>query len=210
MGKKIKKSLYIAFCMILCFSFCTGCGKRNRNGSKQSDDGRSYGGLIALEQEDTAHTAFFDLTVDSAKKYDTYQFADGLYQAEDGMVYVLVTITVKNTYAQKLSMGITDFTLNYDENDKKNIIYGYGKTNIDQQDMMEDTYTLQKGESITKSILYIVPEKEHYYLDYTEFYSDDFEGDSFKIRFSPKKSIPITTEESTGSTAENTAVTEVE
>ena len=126
------------------------------------------------------------------------------------MVYVLVTITVKNTYAQKLSMGITDFTLNYDENDKKNIIYGYGKTNINQQDMMEDTYTLQKGESITKSILYIVPEKEHYYLDYTEFYLDDFEGDSFKIRFSPKKSIPITTEESTGSTAENTAVTEAE
>lgn len=190
---KVRMEVFV-FVLLGFIIVLTGCGKADRNGSKKSDDGRSYGGQIDLEQEDIAHTAFFDVKIEDAKKYTTYQFSDGLYQADEGMLYVMVTVTIKNTYAENLDMSITDFTLDYDGNDKKNVIYGYGKEEVSQDSFMENVFSLKKGESITKSILYIVPEMEHFYLNYSEYYTDEFEGDSYTIKFSPQKSMPITTE----------------
>lgn len=158
-----------------------GCGKTNKNGSKQSDDGRSYGGLIEGEQNETQHTAFFDLTVDSVEEYSTYQFKDGLYEADEGKTYLLVTLTVKNTYAKDLSMSITDFVMLCD-GDAEHPVYGIGKVDIEQEDIMDNVFSLKKGEEVTKSIMYIVPSSELYQLCYTEYYSDEFVGNSFHIQ----------------------------
>ena len=205
----IKKMIVCVGMLSLGLGMLTGCGNSHKHGSKTSDDGRSYDGFVEVEQEDTAHTAFFDLTVDKVKKYHTYQFMDGLYQAEEGKVYLLVTFTIKNTYAENLSMGVTDFTINYEGNEKENVIYGYGKADTGQEELIDNLFTLKTGDSVTKSILYIVPDKDDYTLNYTEYYADDFVGDAFSILLTPVESEPVTTEALTvESTAENADVTE--
>ena len=80
------KRMLITFCLLFCCSIVTACGNRaDKNGSKISDDGRSYGGLIKGETGEAVETAFFDVTVKEAvPKYassDEKQFAvSGLIQ----------------------------------------------------------------------------------------------------------------------------------
>ena len=72
--------------MVLC-CVCTvvaGCKQKpDENGSLKSEDGRSYGGIIKGKAGEKIQTAFFDLTIDSAEKSNTFQFEDGLYQADE-------------------------------------------------------------------------------------------------------------------------------
>ncbi len=188
-GKTSVKRWIITFCLfILCCSVLTACGnKADKNGSKISDDGRSYGGLITGETGEKIETAFFDVTVEDAVRYDTYQFDDGLYQAEDGNTYLVVTLTIENTYKEDIAMSITDFTLDFDDNEAKEIITGYGKADLKQNHFMDNIFTLKEGESVTKSILFIVKNKKNYKLCYTEYYEDEFVGDSFEIQMTSKK-----------------------
>lgn len=165
-----------------------GCGiGKDKNGSMKAEDGRSYGGLIEAELGETVSTAFFDVIVKEASKYDTYQFEDGLYQADSGNTYLVVKLTIKNTYEKDLPMSITDFTLDYDGNKSKDIIIGYGKADLKQDDFMENVFTLRKGESITKYVLFTVADKKTYTLNYTEYYEDEFEGNKFQITIKPEK-----------------------
>lgn len=186
--KRFNTTVGMAFCCaVLCGMVLTGCGShKDKNGSMISDDGRSYGGLIEKKMGDTVHTAFFDLTINEAVKYDTYQFDDGLYQADPGNTYLLVKVTIKNTYAENLSMSITDFVLENEESSDKDIITGYGKSEVHNDDFMDNLFTLKIGESITKTILYTVEDKDEYFLKYVEYYADDFEGDTFRITFKPE------------------------
>jgi hypothetical protein len=52
---------------------------------------------------------------------------------------------------------------------------------------MDNLFTLKQGESITKSILYTVAEKDEYILQYKEYYEDGFEGDTYQIQITPEK-----------------------
>lgn len=184
----MKKILPVICMMVVCCMLFTGCGsKKDKNGSMKAEDGRSYGGLIEAELGETVSTAFFDVIVKEASKYDTYQFEDGLYQADSGNTYLVVKITIKNTYEKDLPMSITDFTLDYDGNKSKDVITGYGKTDLNQDDFMENIFTLRKGESITKYVLFTVADKKAYTLNYTEYYEDEFEGNKFKITINPEK-----------------------
>lgn len=188
-NEMIVRRWMITFCLcILCCSVLTACGnKADKNGSKISDDGRSYGGLIIGETGEKIETAFFDVTVEDAVRYDTYQFDDGLYQAEEGNTYLVVTLTIKNTYKEDIAMSITDFTLDFKDNEAKEIITGYGKADLKQDSFMDNIFTLKQGESVTKSILFTVKNKKNYTLCYTEYYEDEFVGDSFEIQMTSKK-----------------------
>jgi hypothetical protein len=184
-GKKVLCALMLgtALCVAL-----TGCkGKTDENGSSVSEDGRSYGGVLQISQGEKADTAFFDLTVDEALQYDTYQFDDGLYQTQEGNVYLVVKVTVKNTYEEDLPMCITDFVLDYDGNEETEPITGYGNTDLKDSEFMDNLFTLKQGESITKNILYTVAEKEEYTLQYKEYYEDGFEGNTYQIQITPEK-----------------------
>jgi hypothetical protein len=184
-GKKVLCALMLgtALCAAL-----TGCkGKTDENGSSVSEDGRSYGGVLQISQGEKADTAFFDLTLDEALQYDTYQFDDGLYQAQEGNVYLVVKVTIKNTYEEDLPMCITDFVLDYDGNEETEPITGYGNTDLKDSEFMDNLFTLKQGESITKNILYTVAEKEEYTLQYKEYYEDGFEGNTYQIQITPEK-----------------------
>lgn len=209
-----KRLLMLLNVFIICSMIFTGCGNRkNKNGSMLSDDGRSYGGLIEAEIKDTVDTAFFDLTVEEAIKYDTYQFDDGLYQADTGNTYLQVKVTIENTYAENLSMSITDFVLDYDGNESESIITGYGKSAVQQEDFMDNLFTLKVGESVTKTILFTVEDKDQYVLKYVEYYSDEFEGDTFKIHMTPvigsvSTENPVETETTSSDTATDASTEE--
>ena len=79
-----------------------------------------------------------------------------------------------------------DFTLNYKGKEKDSVITGYGKADLNQDDFMENIFTLKKGESITKSILFTVDDKDKYTLCYSEYYEDKFEGDNYEVSITPE------------------------
>ena len=54
------------------------------------------------------------------------------------------------------------------------------------ESFMDNIFTLKKGESITKSILFTVQNKDNYTLNYTEYYEDEFKGDTFSVELTPK------------------------
>lgn len=176
-------------CLALCFvcGMTTGCKQKpDENGSLKAEDGRSYGGTIKGNQGEKVQTAFFDMTVDPVTKNNTFQFEDGLYQADEGKTYLVVTLTIKNTYEKDIPMSITDFVLDYDGNKSEDAITGYGKADLNQDDYMENVFTLKKGESVTKSILFTVEDKDAYILKYSEYYADQFNGDSYEIKITPQ------------------------
>lgn len=185
--RKHIKAVWI--CIVLC-CICTmaaGCKQKpDENGSLKAEDGRSYGGTIKGKQGDNVQTAFFDMTVDSVTKSNTFQFEDGLYQAEEGKTYLVVTLTIKNTYEKDIPMSITDFVLDYDGNQSEDVITGYGKADLNQEDYMENVFTLKKGESVSKSILFTIEDKDAYTLKYSEYYADQFDGDSYEIALTPQ------------------------
>lgn len=193
-----KKAVACGFVFLLVCVLAAGCsGKKNKNGSMKSEDGRSYGGVIKAVAGDKVSTAFFDVTVDKAVKYYTYQFEDGLYQADEGNAYLVVTFTIQNTYEKDLPMSITDFTMDYEGNKEEGIITGYGKADLKQEDFMENIFTLKRGESITKSVLFTIEDKAEYTLKYLEYYEDKFEGDSYEIKINPEQQAVTTQSEST-------------
>ncbi len=197
-----KKVGAVSFVFLLICVLVTGCsGKKNKNGSMKSEDGRSYGGVIKAVAGDKVSTAFFDVTVDKAVKYYTYQFEDGLYQADEGNAYLIVTFTIQNTYEKDLPMSITDFTLDFEGNEADSVITGYGKSDLQQEDFMENIFTLKRGESITKSVLFTIEDKSEYTLKYLEYYEDKFEGDSYEIKINPEQQTVTTQSENSETSA---------
>lgn len=184
---KLFRKLCVCLAVICLCMTGTGCKQKpDENGSLKAEDGRSYGGTIKAKMGEKVQTAFFDLTVESAKKSGTFQFEDGLYQANEGQTYLVVNVTIKNTYEKDLPMSIGDFTLNYKGKEKDSVITGYGKADLNQDDFMENIFTLKKGESITKSILFTVDDKDKYTLCYSEYYEDKFEGDNYEVSITPE------------------------
>ena len=185
--KKTRIMRVICVMAVIVFLF-TGCkGSVDENGSKISDDGRSYGGVIHGTTGDEVSTAFFDVTVNEASKYTTYQFADGLYQADEGNTYLVLKLTIKNTYDKDLPMSITDFVLDFDGKKPEERITGFGNADLNNTDFMDNIFTLKQGESITMDILFTVADKIDYTLGYTEYYEDEFKGNQIQIAVKPEK-----------------------
>lgn len=169
--------------ILACSVLLTGCG--DKNGSKHSDDGRSYGGTIEGAVKEVVHTAFFDVTVDQAEQNEVFAFQDGLYRAEEGNTYLAVELTITNTYEKDLPMSITDFTLDYEGNTSEDPLIGYGRSELLQEQYLENEFTLKQGESISGSILFQVKKMDSYTLRYQEYYEDGFHGDTMEISFTP-------------------------
>lgn len=179
-----KKFLIIMVVSVLTFSSLMGC---TFHSGKKAEDGRKYGGLIKVKTGEVAETAFFDFKVDEAIKYDTFEFEDGKYEAISGETYLLVKVTIENTYEKDLPMSIRDFVLDFDGNQSKKLIAGYGKSDLKKDQYMDNVFTLKKGESITKSILFSVKDKDKYQLKYNEFYEDEFKGNTYSVDMEPTK-----------------------
>ena len=183
----MKKIIFISMIMLLLFGI-TGCNKEDKkteNGATLSDDGRYYGGYESAEMGETLTNSFFSYEVMEAKIYDEYTFGKDTYAPRDGEVFIVCKIKITNVYGEELPMSIGDIKM-YTDKDTETYYYGYGDTDIGDAEFFTDKFQLTKDESITKYILYSVPETEKYSIKYQEKWEDNFVGNTYEIFFIPE------------------------
>lgn len=214
--KKLK--LFIVLSIMTCL--LAGCSvpfkkeaTADSNGTLVAEDGRQYGGHDDGGLNDTMKNTFFSFKVLDANIYSTFQVGEETYEPEEGFVYLVCKMEVTNVYDADIPMSIADFELNYD--DSSDIKYGYGNTDLQNEEFFDDEFYLAKGETVTKYILYNVPISDKYSINYEELWDDDFVGNSYTVTFSANdmreneedlldKMTEDTTEETTGETTEAT------
>ena len=106
------KKIAVFFALLVMTGVCAGCSAANDAMNAVQAQGRDYGQTIELEAGDTMSTAFFDMTVNSA----TYASEiDGYVPSSDTDIFLVVNITVKNTFdsSDPIPMSDADFELSY-------------------------------------------------------------------------------------------------
>ena len=141
-------------------------------------NGRSTGHSYILGMGDTAKTAFFEVRVDGVEKSSQI---GGYETGIPGMDFVMVDITIRNTFGEDIEMFTSDFTLEWgsgeDEWDP-----GFVKSFEDQ---LEDQWTMADGEEVSGRLYFAAPsEKDRFRLVYTEVWADSFIGDTYLIELS--------------------------
>lgn len=113
-------------------------------GTEIKADGRAHGQTTSHSEGETAKTAFFEYTVNSARMEPELE---DYTPTDPNHTFVVVNITVKNTFEDdaKIPMFYTDFTLTWD---------GMGDTTVYPESefaegQLPDEYELFKGESRT-------------------------------------------------------------
>ncbi len=125
---------------------------------------------------ETLKTMFFDITVNSAYKADEL---NEMKPMDEGNNFAVVNVTVKNTTDEAIPMGGVDFVCRWgtgkEECDYPMSVYSH--ENLTGEDLSEE-YTLQKGETVTGNLVYIVPESStSFQLQTTETYTESDEGE---------------------------------
>lgn len=173
----MKKTLLV---LLLCAvaALCSACGMDDVKNEIQSQ-GRDYGQVYELNDGDTMSTAFFDMNVNSAELVES---VDGYIPDEEGNCFLVVNITVKNTFDKDIPMFDSDFELSYNGADETGTIMPESEFAADQLDA---EYELAVGDSATGNLIYVVPaDASDFRLYYYDLWNDDFEGDSFWLAFS--------------------------
>lgn len=175
----MKKPLFLA-ALLAAALFCTGCSDVVEgivNAAKA--EGRVYGQTLELEEGDTMSTAFFDMTVNAATMLPAL---DGYIPNLESDRFLVVNITVTNTFGEAIPMSDADFELGYDGADETATIFPESEFATDQ---LPATYEIQQGGSQTGNLIYVVPaDAEDFRIYYYDLWSDDFEGNTYWLPFS--------------------------
>lgn len=177
---KISKRLIacVAIMMMACMML-TACG--SRSGAAVSSIVKAEDGYAEGEIGTTFRTYFFDYSVDSAAFPSEYEG----YTPDNGMQFLDVVITIKNTFGEELPMYNSDFQIQWHDLGDGPDDYDYGLIIDDSTTIMPDEYGLAKGDSCTYHILYEVPaEAKEFSVSYLELFANDTEGDVFFTYFS--------------------------
>ncbi len=177
---KIGKKLIacVAVMMMACMML-TACGTGTGapvNKVVSAEDGYAEG-----EIGTTFRTVFFDYSVDSVEYPSEYE---GLTPS-DGMQFLDVVISIKNTFGDELPMFNSDFQIQWHDLGNGDDDYDYGLEVEDSSTIMPVSYGLPAGERCTYHILYEVPAAaKEFSVSYLELFNDDSEGDLFFTYFS--------------------------
>ena len=142
-------------------------------------EGRSYGHTYTYAQEETATTAFFSYSIQSASLATEL---NGYVPNDPTHRFLIVTITVENTFADdtKIPMFYDDFELTWAQLDDAAIYAEMAFT--DSQ--LPDEYELLFGDSLTGDLVYVVPKAARdFSISFQEYWEDDFLGDRHVINF---------------------------
>lgn len=173
-GKKLIASItmMVMVCMML-----TACGgkptvntivKANENGYAEGEIGATF------------RTAFFDYSVDSVAFPAEYEG----YTPNDGMQFLDVVISIKNTFGETLPMYNSDFQIQWHDLGNGEEDYDWGLEIEDSSTIMPYEYELLKGASCTYHVLFEVPaEAKEFSVSYLELFANDTEGDVFFTYF---------------------------
>ncbi len=143
-------------------------------------DKRTSGKTYEAEGFESAlSTAFFDFQVNAAALADSLES----YEPRDPQKrFLIVSVTVTSTFAEEsaIPMFDTDFALTWPGMEGEPI---YCEQNFASTQLPEE-YEIRKGESRTGDLVFVVPrEQSAFALEYLEIYEDEFEGNTFVVRF---------------------------
>lgn len=161
-------------------SISTGCGTVKDAATAIQSQGREYGQTYELKAGDTMSTAFFDLTVNSAKFASDI---DGFVSNKDTDKFLVVNVTIQNTFdnTQPLPMSDSDFELSWNGADKNMTIFPEDAFTDNQ---LPVEYEIEKGGSKTGDLIYVVPEDaSDFRIYYYDLWEDDFEGNTYWLPF---------------------------
>lgn len=134
-------------------------------------DGRDYGETFELTTDDVMESAFFDMNINSIRL--TKELED--YVTEDGWTFMVVNVTIENTFDMEIPMSDADFALLWGEDEGT-------YPDMDFVDALPQEYYIGVGESETGNLIYIIPDSEtEFILEYYDLWDDDFEGNTFNM-----------------------------
>ncbi|MCR2048533.1 DUF4352 domain-containing protein [Acetatifactor muris] len=170
--KKLVTSLLLVALMALTLA---GCGGDDKKTGYPNEDGIAEGSL-----GDTMHNCFFDFTVKSAylcKDFDEYT-------TDEGYLFLVAEITVKNTFGETLPMFDTDFVVEWDDSADYPCYFEDGIGG----DVLPAEYELAKDESKSGLLLFAVPEdKKDFTFSYMEVFEDNTTGNTFNVSFTAEQ-----------------------
>ncbi len=138
-------------------------------------NGRSTGNIYTAGVGEAVQNAFFTMTVDKVEKVSE---VEGYGTGIDGMDFLILDVTIQNTFGDVIDMFTSDFTVEWGTGDE-DWDPGFVKSFEDQ---LEDEWTMADGETVSGKLYFAVPaEKEEFRLAYTEVWADSFIGDTYLV-----------------------------
>ncbi|MCI5722423.1 MAG: DUF4352 domain-containing protein [Erysipelotrichaceae bacterium] len=173
----MKKIMTVAMLLLLGLT-SVGCSNKTLsdivNGNSDSEDSSYH----KYDVGETVHTLFFDFVVNNISQEETINGT----APDEGKKFVVVDMTIKNTFTSSISMYSTDFVLEWDQlSEDDDAIAGpnsyYDKAPLYDNEF-EKEYALDVDESRTGVLVFQVP-KEVDEVSYSaqDIYSDK-EGNS--------------------------------
>ncbi|MEG0823835.1 MAG: DUF4352 domain-containing protein [Erysipelotrichaceae bacterium] len=121
-------------------------------------------------------TSFFTLKIN---KIELIKKELGGYVIDDDAQYLVVNVSIRNITNEVLLMLKEDFTISYDDEEP---YVGEDFFQIDKQ--LPNEYALKPNERITGKLIFIIGgNAKRIMLMYNEFYDDDSEGKTYKLKY---------------------------
>ncbi len=143
----------------------------------KAQDGLAQGGI-----GDILRTYWFDFTIDSAEKTESY---GGIRAQEEDNILLVVHISMTSTFPEEIPMSDYDFDVEWEGGDDA-LAYPVTLEHPDQQTgaMLESAYLIGPGETVSGDLVFEVPAgQKDFAVYFLEFFEDETEGDLFEVRF---------------------------
>ena len=179
----MKKLLALIMCLLLALTM-VACGGKSLG--TEDEESSYHEGEIGQTME----TYFFDFTVTSAYISDSYSD----YVADDGEAFLVLNVTVKNTWDKDITMYDTDFQVQWGDDAEDAFCYPitaeYSDGLVDALRQLPEEYELSKGKSRSGELVFMVPSgHSEYTVSYQELFDttdgETKEGDVFFVYFVP-------------------------
>lgn len=154
-------------------------GASSSSGNTQSKNPST--GYIEGDLGDKMSTAWFDFTVESATLCAMY---DG-YSSNPGYQFLVMDVSLKNTFNEAVPMYDSDFDVEWDDPDSFEFPLWMS---VNGEELTEEEYELPYHGSLDITMVFEVPEGiEDFILYFDEYYEDDTAGDVFAVYITPEQ-----------------------
>ena len=142
--------------------------------TKDGDASTYVGGINS-----SLRTAWFDFAVTDA--YLTDEIAG--YEAEDGYDYLVVSVSLRNTFNDSVPMYDGDFMIKWGDGKYENV-YCYDGDEHVLEDQFPSEYEIGVKEIKSGTLIFGVPaDKEDFSFVFREYYEDGSEGNDYIVNF---------------------------
>lgn len=205
----MKKKLLIGMLCFMTLAGMAGCSTTGNSGTGATtsstealtEENSGDSSFIRGHIDDTFHTKFFDMTISSAAKMDTF----GNKTARSGYDLIVVGMTVKNTGYATLPMYDSYFQLQWGDGDQDFANPIEQVADADSLYQFPEETKLGISASYGGYLVYEVPERyDDFWVVYQETFSDDSKGDTFACYFTPSRADNTASAASESSQAQST------